>query len=314
VVYAPFGEVRIGEPSDLTDFGFTGQRRDDSTGGLMYYGARYYLPSLRRFISADTIVPGAGNPQNLNRYSYVLNNPVNLIDPTGHRPPTDEEDQWWGMDGNHSGGGGSGSSGGNAAQGIGNATGGDYQDPRWTAHNEDRGEASAEPQDQLWPYIDLGEDGQTIGDWFTFWGFVLDETSTALSLLEFVDAEAGCAAGGSLAGPGGCGGGAIAAFLTVRTLENLSNYTSTFLTVTGDIVLDRSGIDFESGTLVIGGDTIADFAATGLGLGLQAELDLGANFAEVEYDGFRINGTIPDWGIAIPIPDPLLDFLRTRLN
>jgi RHS repeat-associated protein len=64
---------------------FTGQRLDESTGGLMYYGARYYLPSLRRFISADTIVPGAGNPQNLNRYSYVRNNPVNLIDPTGHR-------------------------------------------------------------------------------------------------------------------------------------------------------------------------------------------------------------------------------------
>jgi RHS repeat-associated protein len=108
VVYAPFGEVRIGEQTELTDFGFTGQRLDESTGGLMYYGARYYLPSLRRFISADTIVPGAGNPQNLNRYSYVLNNPVNLIDPTGHRPPTEEEEQWWGMEGHHTGGGGDG--------------------------------------------------------------------------------------------------------------------------------------------------------------------------------------------------------------
>jgi RHS repeat-associated protein len=141
VVYAPFGEIRIGEPSDLTDFGYTSQRLDSSTGGLMYYGARYYLPSLRRFISADTIVPGAGNPQNLNRYAYVLNNPINLIDPTGHRVPTDEEDERWGMGGSHSSGGSggsSGSSGGNAAQGIGNATGGDYQD-HWNAHNEDRG-------------------------------------------------------------------------------------------------------------------------------------------------------------------------------
>jgi RHS repeat-associated protein len=129
--------VRIGEQTELTDFGFTGQRLDESTGGLMYYGARYYLPSLRRFISADTIVPGAGNPQALNRYAYVFNNPVNLIDPTGHRPPTEEEEQWWGMEGHHTGGGGGGG-GGNAAQGIGNATGGDYQD-HWNAHNEGDG-------------------------------------------------------------------------------------------------------------------------------------------------------------------------------
>jgi len=84
VVYAPFGEIRAGDLSDLTDFGFTGQQLDRSSGGLMYYGARYYLPSLRRFISADTIVPGASNPQAFNRYSYVGNNPINATDPTGH--------------------------------------------------------------------------------------------------------------------------------------------------------------------------------------------------------------------------------------
>src|SRR5574341_398578 len=56
VQYAPFGEMRSGELSTLTGFGYTGQRVDRSTGGLMYYGARYYLPELRRFISADTIV------------------------------------------------------------------------------------------------------------------------------------------------------------------------------------------------------------------------------------------------------------------
>ena len=39
---------------------------------------------LGRFISADTLVPGAGNPQAFNRYAYGLNNPVKYTDPSGH--------------------------------------------------------------------------------------------------------------------------------------------------------------------------------------------------------------------------------------
>jgi len=85
VVYAPFGVIRAGSESNLTDFGYTGQRHDDNTGGLMYYGARYYLPDVMRFISADTITPGISS-QALNRYSYALNRPVNFNDPTGHIP------------------------------------------------------------------------------------------------------------------------------------------------------------------------------------------------------------------------------------
>jgi hypothetical protein len=46
--------------------------------------ARYYHPALGRFVSADTIVPEPGNPQDLNRYSYTRNNPVRYTDPSGH--------------------------------------------------------------------------------------------------------------------------------------------------------------------------------------------------------------------------------------
>jgi len=43
-----------------------------------------YSPALGRFIQPDTIVPDMYNPQSLNRYSYVLNNPIRYTDPTGH--------------------------------------------------------------------------------------------------------------------------------------------------------------------------------------------------------------------------------------
>ena len=61
--------------------------------GIYDYGARFYSPKLGRFLSADTIVPGAANPQAFNRYSYVLNNPIRYNDPTGHMC-SDPDDHW----------------------------------------------------------------------------------------------------------------------------------------------------------------------------------------------------------------------------
>jgi len=97
--YNAFGNIRNTTGSVPTDFGFTGQRRDASAG-LMYYGARYYDATLGRFVSADTIVPSAGNPQSLNRYAYVLNNPLRYKDPSGHctgdiNNPDDPDAQCW---------------------------------------------------------------------------------------------------------------------------------------------------------------------------------------------------------------------------
>ncbi|MBI4334473.1 MAG: RHS repeat-associated core domain-containing protein [Chloroflexi bacterium] len=115
IKYKPYGETRSSSGT-LPAQKFTGQRLDDI--GLYYYGARYYDPGLGRFISADSIVPGspAGNsvvtalmvdlttgiiaglkkapsrPQSLNRYSYVLNNPLRYVDPTGRKEVTEEDD------------------------------------------------------------------------------------------------------------------------------------------------------------------------------------------------------------------------------
>ncbi|MGB0383565.1 MAG: RHS repeat-associated core domain-containing protein [Ardenticatenaceae bacterium] len=81
--YHPFGQTRHSDGTTPTNRRFTGQIQDQGTG-LYYYNARYYNPELGRFIQADTIVPSPGNPQSLNRYSYVYNNPLKYTDPTGH--------------------------------------------------------------------------------------------------------------------------------------------------------------------------------------------------------------------------------------
>ena len=78
-LYAPYGGVRYASGALPTDYGYTGQRADTSTG-LDYYGARYYDPTLGQFTSADTWLAGG-----LNRYGYVGGNPTTATDSSGHR-------------------------------------------------------------------------------------------------------------------------------------------------------------------------------------------------------------------------------------
>jgi RHS repeat-associated protein len=74
------------------NYKFTGKERD-SESGLDYFGARHYTSALGRFMVPDWAaapidVPYAnfGNPQSLNLYSYVKNNPTTMGDPDGHDP------------------------------------------------------------------------------------------------------------------------------------------------------------------------------------------------------------------------------------
>jgi len=76
--YYPYGRARYDAGSQLTNYWFTGQRREAGTG-LYFYQSRWYDPVVGRFLSADTIVPAPGNPQALNRYSYVLCNPMGPV-------------------------------------------------------------------------------------------------------------------------------------------------------------------------------------------------------------------------------------------
>ncbi len=91
-LYYPYGEERWNASGGTlpTDYTFTGQRNEASLG-LYDYHARFYDPYLGRFISADTIVPNPGNPQDFNRYAYAADNPLRYVDPSGHtkwEPPT----------------------------------------------------------------------------------------------------------------------------------------------------------------------------------------------------------------------------------
>ena len=85
--YEAYGQGRWSSGEEQTDFGFN-SHREESEFGLYDYQARYFSPLLGRFISADPIVPDFSNPQSLNRYAYVYNNPLKYIDPSGHDP-------WW---------------------------------------------------------------------------------------------------------------------------------------------------------------------------------------------------------------------------
>jgi RHS repeat-associated protein len=93
----PFGDALAGTQNpalatagDATEHHFTGKERDTESGND-YFGARYYASSMGRFMSPDWSsspepVPYANleNPQSLNLYSYVGNNPLGRRDADGH--------------------------------------------------------------------------------------------------------------------------------------------------------------------------------------------------------------------------------------
>ncbi len=63
--------------------GFTNHEMLDDVG-LIHMNGRVYDPDLGRFISADPYIQEPLNGQSLNRYSYVLNNPLSFTDPSGY--------------------------------------------------------------------------------------------------------------------------------------------------------------------------------------------------------------------------------------
>jgi len=114
--YDDYGNI-ISQTENITnDYTYTGKELDKDSG-LYYYGARYYDPEIGRWLTKDlqNMLPAMRhlrNAQKLNRYSYVLNNPMNLID-------------IWGLEGVPTAGvGGAGSTSGSGSAGSTPGSGG----------------------------------------------------------------------------------------------------------------------------------------------------------------------------------------------
>lgn len=80
--HLPFGESWY-ETGTADKWKFTGYERDSGESGMDYATNRYYSSGYGRFASRDILSGSVLNPQSLNRYSYVLNDTTNLIDPLG---------------------------------------------------------------------------------------------------------------------------------------------------------------------------------------------------------------------------------------
>jgi len=87
VDYYPYGATRSEVSSEgyENDYKFTGKEQDEDTG-LYYYEARYYDADIGRFVSVDPWAGDISDPQSLNKYSYVKNNPLKYVDPEGENP------------------------------------------------------------------------------------------------------------------------------------------------------------------------------------------------------------------------------------
>ena len=73
----------FGTLNSITTRGYTGHEMVDAVG-IIHMNGRIYDPKLGRFLQADPFIQAPYNTQSLNRYSYVMNNPLNATDPSGY--------------------------------------------------------------------------------------------------------------------------------------------------------------------------------------------------------------------------------------
>ena len=81
--YDPFGEIEYGTACSVpSNYRFAGMEWDPEAN-LYQTWFRKYDVNQGRWMSVDPLAGSTDNPQSLDRYGYVLNDPVNLVDPFG---------------------------------------------------------------------------------------------------------------------------------------------------------------------------------------------------------------------------------------
>ncbi len=85
--FQPYGEVLDSAGSASTAYGFTGEWTDNT--GLVYLRARYYAPTISRFMTRDTWGGDIYRTMSFNTWLYGYSNPVKYKDPSGMIPQSD---------------------------------------------------------------------------------------------------------------------------------------------------------------------------------------------------------------------------------
>ncbi len=282
--YLPYGGLRWENGAAVTDFGFTGQRAE--AFGLLDYNARYYSPMLGRFVSADTVVPEAGNPQALNRYAYTLGNPLRYNDPSGHQCVEGDmpcwEARWY------------------------EAHGYSQVDGNWTfTGNYIFWDTRAFREFAL----DAGQDNPPIAQWQSDIGAILSTVATSLDYFNFaisatgIGVEALTAMGIEIADPTpgggtlvGFAGGAVFYNATLNRIENTASAWAALLVIASDLVAENSYYDPDTREFVMGQDTAVSIASLAFGnipLTPEAITDSGFNFLLMAYDTGRLADKVP---------------------
>ena len=139
----PYGNPRGGAPAWPGDRGFLDKPTDAS--GLTQIGARYYDPSVGRFLSVDPVMD-LSDPQQWHGYAYANSNPTTYSDPTGLLPGAASID---GL-----GGAGSLATSGNAPKG---------------AYKSEKKPAGGDKSDQVDPPVNIFEIREQMGKGFISW-------------------------------------------------------------------------------------------------------------------------------------------------